>query len=162
MMYKNNKKSSQLKGSERNMLKIWNIEKIIEDTLEKHNLVINYEINNKLTVPMSYNVSINTIKFNYLQVNGYINKIRINETDENLVKIILYHVIGYYLDFKKNKHDLRTLMYGEDYEIEKLKTKIETNAWVYGRTMVPEQLLQSYDKVRELDKELINGQLTNI
>lgn len=161
-MYKNNKKSSQLKGSERNMLKIWNIEKIIEDTLEKHNLDINYEINNKLTVPMSYNVSINTIKFNYLQVNGYINKIRINETDENLVKIILYHVIGYYLDFKKNKHDLRTLMYGEDDEIEKLKAKIENNAWVYGRTLVPEQLLQSYDQVRELDKELINGQLTNI
>ncbi len=162
MMYKNNKKSSQLKGSERNMLKIWNIEKIIEDTLEKHNLDINYEINNKLTVPMSYNVSINTIKFNYLQVNGYINKIRINQTDENLVKIILYHVIGYYLDFKKNKHDLRTLMYGEDDEIEKLKAKIENNAWVYGRTLVPEQLLQSYDQVRELDKELINGQLTNI
>ncbi|WP_045516804.1 hypothetical protein [Neobacillus niacini] len=144
------------------MLKIWNIEKIIEDTLEKHNLDINYEINNKLTVPMSYNVSINTIKFNYLQVNGYINKIRINQTDENLVKIILYHVIGYYLDFKKNKHDLRTLMYGEDDEIEKLKAKIENNAWVYGRTLVPEQLLQSYDQVRELDKELINGQLTNI
>lgn len=143
------------------MLKIWNIEKIIEDTLEKHKLDINYEINNKLTVPMSYNVSTNTIKFNYLQVNGYISKIRLKETDENLVKIILYHVIGYYLDFKKHKHDLRTFMYGEDDEIEKLKTNIETNAWVYGRTLVPEKLLQSYDQVRELDKELINGQLTN-
>ncbi len=144
------------------MLYIRNIEKIINDTLEKHNLNLDYEINNKLTVPMSYNVSTNTIKFNYLQVNGYISKIRIKETDENFVRIILYHVIGYYIDFKKNKHDLRTLMYGEDDEIEKLKSKIETNAWEYGRTLVPEQLIQSYDKVRELDKALIKGQLTNI
>jgi hypothetical protein len=127
-----------------------------------HHLDINYEINNKLPLPMSYNVSTNTIKFNYLEVNGYISKIRINETDENLVKIILYHVIGYYLDFKKNKHDLRTLKYGEDYEIAKLKTQIENNAWIYGRTLVPDMLLQSFDQVRELDKKLINGQLTNI
>jgi hypothetical protein len=144
------------------MLKIWNIEKIIEDTLNNHLLNIDYEINNKLPVPMSYNVSTNTIKFNYLQVNGYISKIRMKETDENLVKIILYHVIGYYLDFKKNKHDLRTFKYGEDDEIAKLKTQIEMNAWVYGRTLVPDVLLQSFDQVRELDKELINGQLTNI
>lgn len=144
------------------MLYIRHIEKIINDTLEEHNLDINYEINNKLNVPMSYNVSTNTIKFNYLQVNGYLNKIRIKESDENFVKIILYHVIGYYLDFKKNKHDLRTLMYGEDWEIEKLKTEIERNAWEYGRTLVPEHLLQSYDQVRELDKTLIHGKLTNI
>ena len=144
------------------MLKIWNIEEIIEDTLNRHHLNIDYEINNKLSVPMSYNVSTNTIKFNYLQVNGYISKIRMKETDENLVKIILYHVIGYYLDFKKNKHDLRTLKYGEDYEIAKLKTQIEMNAWIYGRKLVPDVLLQSYDQVRELDKALINGQLTNI
>ncbi|WP_326161071.1 hypothetical protein [Neobacillus niacini] len=144
------------------MLYIRNIEKIIDETLEKHNLDINYEINNKLTVPMSFNISTNTIKFNYLQVNGYINKIRMKETEENLVKIILYHVIGYYLDYKKNKYDLRTLMYGEDYEIAKLKMEIERNAWVYGRTLVPEQMLHAYDQVRELDKELVHGQLTNI
>ena len=144
------------------MLYIRNIEKIIKDTLDKHHLNIDYEINNNLSVPMSYNVSTNTIKFNYLQVNGYINKIRIKEIDENFVRIILYHVIGYYLDFKKNKHDLRILMYGEDEEIEKLKSEIETNAWEYGRTLVPEQLLLSYDKVRELDKTLIKGQLTNM
>jgi len=144
------------------MLYIRNIEKIIKDTLDKHHLNIDYEINNNLSVPMSYNVSTNIIKFNYLQVNGYINKIRIKEIDENFVRIILYHVIGYYLDFKKNKHDLRILMYGEDEEIEKLKSEIETNAWEYGRTLVPEQLLLSYDKVRELDKTLIKGQLTNM
>ncbi|WP_338787853.1 hypothetical protein [Metabacillus sp. FJAT-53654] len=144
------------------MLYTWNIEKIIKDTLDKHNLNINYEFNNNLTVPMSYNVSTNTIKFNYLQVNGYISKIRIKETDENFVKILLYHVIGYYLDFKKNKHDIRTLMYGDEEEIEKLKSKIETNAWDYGRTLIPEPLLKSYDKVRELDKALIKNRLTNI
>jgi hypothetical protein len=144
------------------MLKIWNIEKIIEDTLELHHLDINYEINNKLPVPMSYNVSTNTIKFNYLQVNGYMSKLRMKETEDNFVKIMLYHVIGYYLDFKKNKHDLRTLKYGEDHEIAKLKSTIENNAWEYGRTLVPEQLLQSYNQVRVLDKELINGRLTNI
>jgi hypothetical protein len=144
------------------MLKIWNIEKIIENTLEMHHLDINYEINNKLPVPMSYNVSTSTIKFNYLQVNGYMSKIRMKETEDNLVKIMLYHVIGYYLDFKKNKHDLKTLKYGEDDEIATLKTTIETNAWEYGRTLVPVELLQSYDQVRELDKELINGRLTNI
>jgi hypothetical protein len=144
------------------MLYAWNIEKIIKDTLDKHNLKINYEFNNNLTVPMSYNVSTNTIKFNYLQVNGYISKIRIKETDENFVKIILYHVIGYYLDFKKNKHDLRILMYGDEGEIEELKSGIETNAWEYGRTLIPEQLLPSYDKVRELDSALIRSRLTNI
>ncbi|WP_223593919.1 hypothetical protein [Neobacillus bataviensis] len=139
------------------MLYIWDIEKIIENTLSEHNLKINYEFNNNLPAPMSYNVSTNTIKFNYIQVNGYLAKInfKIKETDENLIKIILYHEIGYYLDFKKNKHDLRILKYGEDEEIEQLKTKIETNAWEYGRTMVPEQLVKAYDQVRELDKLMI-------
>ncbi|PEC50932.1 hypothetical protein COJ46_01275 [Bacillus sp. AFS077874] len=144
------------------MIYTWNIEKIIKDTLDKHNLNINYEFYNNLTVPMSYNVSTNTIKFNYLQVNGYISNIRIKETDENFVKIILYHVIGYYLDFKKNKHDLRILKYGDDEEIEELKYIIEANAWDYGRTLISEELLQSYDKVRELDKALIRSRLTNI
>jgi hypothetical protein len=146
------------------MLYIWDIEKIIEDTLQDHNLNIHYEFDNDLAAPMSYNKSTNTIKFNYLKINGYIGIININmkETNENYVKLILYHVLGYYLDFKKNKHDLRTLKYGEDDEIAMLKTTIETNAWEYGRTLVPEPLLQSYDQVRELDKELINGRLTNI
>lgn len=144
------------------MLYISDIEKIIKNTLNEHNLDIIYEFDNNLSAPMSYNVSTNTIKFNYLQVNGYKGKIRIKETEEDFVKIILYRMIGYYLDFKKNKHDLRTLKYGEDYEIAKLKREIETNAWVYGRTFVPEELLQSYDQVRELDKDLVHGKLTNI
>ncbi|WP_078410082.1 hypothetical protein [Priestia abyssalis] len=137
------------------MLYTWDIEKIIKNTLQEHNLNINYEFNNHLPAPMSYNVSTNTIKFNYLQVNGYIGNIRMKETDENVVKIILYHEIGYYLDFKKNKHDLRILMYGDEEEKESLKAEIEMNAWEYGRTLVPEQLLDLYDKVRELDQMLI-------
>ncbi|WP_338452888.1 hypothetical protein R4Z09_14090 [Niallia oryzisoli] len=141
------------------MLYIWDIERIIEGTLKEHKLNIKYEFNNKLTAPMSYNVSINTIKFNYLKINGYISimKVQVKETDENLVKIILYHELGYYLDFKKNKHDLRILMYGDEEEKERLKSEIETNAWEYGRTLVPQQLLESYDKVRELNKILVKG-----
>jgi len=141
------------------MLYIWDIEKIIENTLREHNLNINYEFNNTLHAPMSYNVSTNTIKFNYLQVNGYLAKInfKIKETDENLIKIIIYHEIGYYLDFKKNKHDLRTLKYGEEEEIEQLKTKIETNAWEYGRKLVPKHLQKAYDQVRVLDKMLLTS-----
>ncbi|MED4694155.1 hypothetical protein [Peribacillus frigoritolerans] len=138
------------------MLYISDIEKIINNTLNEHNLDIIYEFDNNLSAPMSYNVSTNTIKFNYLQVNGYKGKIRIKETEEDFVKIILYRMIGYYLDFKKNKHDLRILMYGHEEEKEKLKSEIETNAWDYGRTLIPKQLLESYDKVRELDKMLIN------
>lgn len=138
------------------MIYISDIEKIINNTLNEHNLDIIYEFDNNLSAPMSYNVSTNTIKFNYLQVNGYKGKIRIKETEEDFVKIILYRMIGYYLDFKKNKHDLRILMYGHEEEKEKLKSEIETNAWDYGRTLIPEQLLESYDKVRELDKMLIN------
>ncbi|SIQ88535.1 hypothetical protein SAMN05878482_102445 [Peribacillus simplex] len=138
------------------MLYISDIEKIIKNTLNEHNLDIIHEFDNNLNAPMSYNVSTNTIKFNYLQVNGYKGKIRIKETEEDFVKIILYRMIGYYLDFKKNKHDLRILMYGHEEEKEKLKSEIETNAWDYGRTLIPEQLLESYDKVRELDKMLIN------
>ncbi|CAN7509765.1 hypothetical protein LJR015_005010 [Peribacillus frigoritolerans] len=137
------------------MLYISDIGKIINNTLNEHNLDIIYEFDNNLSAPMSYNVSTNTIKFNYLQVNGYKGKIRIKETEEDFVKIILYRMIGYYLDFKKNKHDLRILMYGHEEEKEKLKSEIETNAWDYGRTLIPEQLLESYDKVRELDKMLI-------
>ncbi|CAH0250443.1 hypothetical protein ASG97_17550 [Bacillus sp. Soil745] len=138
------------------MLYISDIEKIINNTLNELNLDIIYEFDNNLSAPMSYNVSTNTIKFNYLQVNGYKGKIRIKETEEDFVKIILYRMIGYYLDFKKNKHDLRILMYGHEEEKEKLKSEIETNAWDYGRTLIPEHLLESYDKVRELDKMLIN------
>ena len=138
------------------MLYISDIGKIINNTLNEHNLDIIYEFDNNLSAPMSYNVSTNTIKFNYLQVNGYKGKIRIKETEEDFVKIILYRMIGYYLDFKKNKHDLRILMYGHEEEKEKLKSEIEINAWDYGRTLIPEQLLESYDKVRELDKMLIN------
>ncbi|GGF27197.1 MULTISPECIES: hypothetical protein [Halobacillus] len=139
------------------MLYIWHIEKIIKNTLQEHNLDINYEFNNNLTAPMSYNVSTNTITFNYLEVNGYIGKIKLKETEENFVKLIVYHEIGYYLTFKKHKHDLRTLMYGEDEEIEELKAEIERNAWDYGRTLVPDHLVESYDKVREMDGMLIKG-----
>ena len=136
------------------MLYIWNIEKIIIDTLKEHNLNLNYEIDNHLNAPMSFNVSTSTIKFNYIQINGYKAKIRfsIQETDENFVKLMLYHEIGYYLDFKKNKHDLRILMYGGEAEKEQLLSVIEKNAWDYGRTLVPEQLVNAYDKVRQLDK----------
>ena len=105
------------------MLYIWDIEKIIENTLSENNLNIHFEFDNDLASPMSYNVSTNTIKFNYLKVNGYISIININlkETTENYVKIILYHMIGYYLDFKKNKHDVRTLIYGHEDEKNKIK-----------------------------------------
>ncbi|AMM92749.1 hypothetical protein QUF81_18540 [Peribacillus simplex] len=138
------------------MIYISDIEKIINNTLNENNLDIVYEFDINLSAPMSYNVSTNTIKFNYLQVNGYKGKIRIKVTEEDFVKIILYRMLGYYLDFKKNKHDLRILMYGHEEEKEKLKSEIETNAWEYGRTLIPEQLLESYDKIRELDKMLIN------
>jgi hypothetical protein len=139
------------------MLYIWNIEKIIQKTLEELQLNIGFEFNNNLPAPMSYNVSTNTVNFNYLQINGYMSKIRVNETEEDFVKIILYHEIGYYLTFKKHKHDLRTLMYGEDEEISELKSIIEANAWDYGRSLVPDRLLDSYDYVREQDEQLLQG-----
>jgi len=141
------------------MLYIWDIEKIIENTLTEHHLNIHFEFDNDLSSPMSYNVSTNTIKYNYLKVNGYISIININlkETTENYVKIILYHVIGYYLDFKKNKHDVRTLIYGHEAEKEQLKAVIEWNAWEYGRTLVPPELTNAYDKVREIDKMVIKS-----
>ena len=141
------------------LLYIWDIEEIIKNTLQEHKLDINYELNNKLPAPMSYNVSTNTIKFNYLQINGYIANInfKIKETDEDCVKLILFHQLGYFLDFKKNKHDLRTLKYGEDEEKEQLLALIERNSWDYGRTFVPDKLLKSYDKVRTIDKMLLKN-----
>jgi hypothetical protein len=141
------------------LLYIWDIEEIIKNTLQEHKLDINYELNNKLPAPMSYNVSTNTIKFNYLQINGYIANInfKIKETDEDCVKLILFHQLGYFLDFKKNKHDLRTLKYGEDDEKEQLLALIERNSWDYGRTFVPDKLLKSYDKVRTIDKMLLKN-----
>lgn len=141
------------------MLYIRDIEKIIENTLQEHKFNIDYEINNNLLAPMSFNVSTNTIKFNYLQVNGYIANInfKIKETDEDCVKIILYRQLGYYLAFKKNNHDLRILKYFEDEKKAEILTRIETNAWEYGRTLVPEKLVNSYDKVREIDKMLLKS-----
>jgi len=141
------------------MLYIWDIEKIIKHTLSELKLDINYESNNKIPAPMSYNVSTNTIKFNYLQINGYVANInfKIKETDEDCVKLILFHQLGYYVDFKKNKHDLRTIKYGEDDEKEQLLALIERNSWEYGRTLVPEKLVNSYDKVRSIDKFLIKN-----
>ncbi|MFC7322547.1 hypothetical protein [Halobacillus campisalis] len=139
------------------MLYVWDVEKIIRDTLSEHSLDINIEINNNLRAPMSYNVSTNTLNFNYLEINGYMSKVKMKESEENFARIIVYHEIGYYLTFKKHKHDLRTLKYGEDEEIEALKSEIERNAWDYGRTLVPEHLIESYDKVREQDGMLIKG-----
>ncbi|MDG5473638.1 hypothetical protein P6709_18070 [Jeotgalibacillus sp. ET6] len=136
------------------MLYIWNIQEIINATLQKHNLDILCEFDNQLSAPMSYNVSTRTIKFNYLKVNGYKAKVnyKLRESDENLIKLLLYHEIGYYLDFKKNKHDVRTLLYGEDIEKEELMRVIEKNAWQYGRTLVPHDLLDSYDLLQELEQ----------
>jgi hypothetical protein len=141
------------------LLYIWDIEEIIKNTLEEYKLDINYEINNTLPAPMSYNVSTNTIKFNYLQINGYIANInfKINQSDEDCVKLILYHQLGYYLDFKKNKHSLRTLLYGGEEEKAELLAQIEENAWEFGRTLVPEKLVDSYDKVRVIDKMLLKN-----
>lgn len=138
---------------------MWNIEKIIKSTLQELKFNINVESSNKLTAPMSYNVATNTIKFNYLQINGYNGKLnfKIKETDENFVKLILYLQLGYYLEFRKNTRVLKTLIYGEEKEKEQLLAGIEENAWEYGRTLVPEYLLKSYDQVRELNKHLLKN-----
>ncbi|KMM36784.1 hypothetical protein [Guptibacillus hwajinpoensis] len=137
------------------MLYIWDVEKIIKDTLEEHDLAINYEFNNELNAPMSYNVSTNTIKFNYLQINGYQAKVnfKLKENEENIALLLLYHEIGYYLDFKKHRHDLRILMYEDEEVQQKLLAEIEENAWEFGRKFVPDHLKESYDKLREIDRE---------
>ena len=140
------------------MLQIWDIEEIIKNILIELKLEhIKVEFNNQLTAPMSYNVSTKTIKFNYLQINGYNAKInfKVKETDENFVKIILYHVLGYYLEYRKNPRVLRTLLYGEEEEKEQLLAEIEENSWECGRSLVPQYLLNAYDQVRELDKLLL-------
>ncbi|CRK83324.1 hypothetical protein [Neobacillus massiliamazoniensis] len=139
------------------MLYIWDIEKIVKNTLQELKLNMNVEFSDKLSAPMTYNVSTNTIKFNYIQINGYNAKInfKIRETDENFVKIILYHELGYYLEFRKNTRVLKTLIYGEEEEKEQLLAEIEENAWGLGRILVPEYLLKAYDQVRELDKLLL-------
>ena len=140
------------------MLQIWDIEEIIKNILIELKLEhIKVEFNNQLTAPMSYNVSTKTIRFNYLQINGYNAKInfKVKETDENFVKIILYHVLGYYLEYRKNPRVLKTLLYGEEEEKEQLLAEIEENSWEYGRTLVPPYLLKAYDQVRELDKLLL-------
>ncbi len=148
-----------MKGRVNKMLYIRDIEKIIENTLQEHHITIDYEFNNTLPAPMSFNISTNTLKFNYLKINGYIANInfKIKETDEDCVKLILYRQLGYHLALKNNKHDLRVLKYFDEEEKAQFLAKIETNAWDYGRTLVPEKLVPSYDKVRELDKELLKS-----
>ena len=114
------------------MLQIWDVEEIIKNILKELKLEhIKVEFSDQLTAPMSYNVSTKTIKFNYIQINGYNAKInfKVRETDENFVKIILYHVLGYYLEFRRNTRVLRTFIYGEEEEKEQLLAEIEENAW---------------------------------
>ncbi|WP_318010817.1 hypothetical protein [Bacillus sp. RAR_GA_16] len=132
---------------------------MIKDTLEEHQLSINYEFNNELKAPMSYNVSTNTIKFNYLQMNGYQAKVnfKLKETEENIALILLYHEIGYYLDFKKHRHDLRILMYEEEEVQQELLAEIENNAWEQGRKLLPDDLKESYDQLREIDQQFQNA-----
>ena len=139
------------------MLYIWDIEKIIKNTLQELKLNINVEFSNTLTGPMSYNGSTNTIKFNYIQINGYNAKInfKIKETDENFVKIILYRALGYYLEYRKNPRVLKTMIYGREEEKKQFLAEIEENSWVQGRTFVPEYLLKAYDQVHEFDKYLL-------
>ncbi|WP_349632578.1 hypothetical protein [Neobacillus sp. SuZ13] len=146
-----------MKGCVEKMLYIRDIERIIENTLEEHKITIDYVFNNTLPAPMSFNVSTNTLKFNYLQINGYIANInfKIKATDEDCVKLILYRQLGYHLVFKNNKHDLRVLKYFEDDEKAEFLAKIENNAWDLGRTLVPERLVNSYDQIREIDKTLL-------
>jgi hypothetical protein len=48
-------------------------------------------------------------------------------------------------------------MYGEDEEIEQLMSEIERNSWEYGRILVPDDLVNAYDQVRELDKLLLKS-----
>ena len=50
---------------------------------------------------------------------------------------------------------LKTFLYGEEEEKERLLAEIEENSWEYGRTLVPQYLLKAYDQVRELDKLLL-------
>ncbi len=141
------------------MLYMWDIEKIIMNILKELKLKINVEFNNQLSSPMSYNVSTNTIKFNYLEINGYNAKInfKVKETDENFVRIILYRQLGYYLEFRKNSRILWVLQYGEEEVKEQLLAEVEENAWEHGRTLVPQHLLKAYDRVREMDKLLLKS-----
>lgn len=142
------------------MLYIWNIERIIEETVEELHLDINYKYNYELTVPMSFNISTKTIHFNYIRINGYIGKLfKLRETEENIVKLIVYRMLGYYLDFKKNRHDLRDFIYGNDREKEVIQSKIERNAWIYGRTLVPEHLLDAYDKIHAFEKMYVKSDI---
>ena len=73
------------------------------------------------------------------------------------MKIILYHVLGYYLEFKRNPRILKILIYGEEEEKKQFLAEIEENAWENGRTLVPENLLKAYDQVRELDQLLLKN-----
>lgn len=139
------------------MLYIWKIEEIIQQTISDHQLDISWAADNQLKAPMSFNVSNNTLTFNYLEVNGFMSKAQLGIAKEEYVQLMVCHELGYYLTFKKHKHDLRTLMYGEDEEIAELKAVIETNAWDYGRTLVSEPLKQAYDQLREQNKQLLRG-----
>ena len=52
------------------------------------------------------------------------------ETDENFLKIILYHELGYYLEYRRNPRDLKTFLYGEEKEKQLLiKSKKFLGIW---------------------------------
>ncbi|MFP3470772.1 hypothetical protein R0J90_12090, partial [Micrococcus sp. SIMBA_144] len=75
----------------------------------------------------------------------------------NIALILLYHEIGYYLDFKKHRHDLRILMYEDEEVQQELLAEIEENAWEQGRKLIPDDLKESYDQLREIDQQFQNA-----
>ncbi|OMD67605.1 hypothetical protein [Paenibacillus odorifer] len=118
-----------------------NIESIIEQILHELNIEASIESDYEHS-PMAYNYRTNTFKFSKdliekdLTCNGLISLV--------YVKLLTYHEVGHYLDFKKNLNSV--LMLDKLVEID-VQIALEENAWDLGRTVVPEDMREEFDEI---------------
>lgn len=118
-----------------------NIESVIKQILLEKNIKANIEAEYEYS-PMAYNYRTDTFKFS--------NNLIQQELDWNgfnpltYVRLLTYHEVGHYLDFKGNHLSVSMLDNLIDIDVQ---IALEENAWKLGMTVVPQDLKDGFDEI---------------
>lgn len=88
---------------------------------------------------MAYNYETNTFK--------YSERLSLKESEEfdieteRFVILLTYHELGHYLDFQSNPYKVQ---YINDH---KKQLELEEGAWDYGKTIIPDELIEDFDRI---------------
>lgn len=99
---------------------------------------------------MAYHFKDNIIKYNlkYLRANkGQINEFD-SMDDETFFELGIYHEIGHYLDYQRNKDRALEREANDDPDYN-FKLVGEQNAWKYGKEILPDKYIESFDILNE-------------